>query len=81
MVRTGAVCPVFNWPNVQVSALCGEPGSPVRIFQARYGVFGMQGISLTSAASSVTEASVVTSEAQNVHLDSGTQMVLRAAKQ
>jgi hypothetical protein len=45
------------------------------------GVFGLQGLSLSSAASNATDASVVTSKTQNVHLDSGTQMVLRVAKQ
>jgi hypothetical protein len=42
------------------------------------GVFGLQGLSLTSAVSNATQASVVTSKTQNVHLDSGTQMLLRA---
>ena len=45
------------------------------------GVFGLQGLSLSSATSSATGASVITSKTQNVHLDSGTQMVLRAAKE
>ena len=44
------------------------------------GVFGLRGLNLTSAASSATEGSVVTSNTRNVHLDSGTQMVLSAAK-
>lgn len=43
------------------------------------GVFGLQGLNLTSAASNVTQGSaVVSSSNRNVHLDSGTQMVLRA---
>lgn len=45
------------------------------------GVYGLQGLQLTSAASSATEGSVVASNTRNVHLDSGTQMVLSAAKQ
>jgi hypothetical protein len=45
------------------------------------GVFGLRGLSLTSAASNATQASVVTSKTQNVHLDSGTQLLLRASKQ
>jgi hypothetical protein len=45
------------------------------------GVFGLQGLSLASAATNATQASVVTSKTQNVHLDSGTQMLLRASKQ
>jgi hypothetical protein len=45
------------------------------------GVFGLQGLNLNAAASSATQGSVVTSTSRNVHLDSGTQMVLQVAKQ
>lgn len=48
---------------------------------ASSGVFGLQGLNLTSAASSGTQASVVNSTSRNVHLDSGTQMVLQVVKQ
>lgn len=44
------------------------------------GVFGLNGLSLTSAASSATDASMVTSSTRNVHLASGTQMVLQVAR-
>ena len=40
------------------------------------GVFGLSGLSLASAASNSTEASVITSNTQNVHLESGTRMLL-----
>lgn len=40
------------------------------------GVFGLRGLSLNSSNS--TEGSVITSTSRNVHLDSGTQMVLVA---
>jgi hypothetical protein len=40
------------------------------------GVFGLNGLNLTSAASNSTEASVITSSTQNVRLDSGTRMLL-----
>jgi hypothetical protein len=40
------------------------------------GVFGLSGLSLTSAASNTTQGSVVTSVGKNVHLDSGTRMLL-----
>jgi len=43
------------------------------------GVFGLEGLSLQGAASNATDGSVVSSTSQNVHLASGTQMVLRAA--
>jgi hypothetical protein len=41
------------------------------------GVFGLEGLSLNSAASSATQGSMVVSSTKNVHLDSGTQMLLR----
>jgi hypothetical protein len=45
------------------------------------GVFGLQGLNLTSAASNGTQASVVNSTSRNVHLDNGTQMVLQVVGQ
>jgi len=42
------------------------------------GVFGLQGMSVDSAASSATQGSMIVSSTRNVHLDSGTQMLLRA---
>jgi hypothetical protein len=45
------------------------------------GVFGLQGMSLTSNLSNATQGSVVASTGKSVQLSSGTQMVLRAAKQ
>jgi hypothetical protein len=40
------------------------------------GVFGLNGLNLGAAASNATEASVITSAGKNVHLDSGTRMLL-----
>jgi hypothetical protein len=40
------------------------------------GVFGLQGLNLNSAASNSTQGSLITSTNRNVHLDSGTQLVL-----
>lgn len=40
------------------------------------GVFGLEGLSLRSAASNNTQGSLITSTSKNVHLDSGTQFVL-----
>jgi hypothetical protein len=42
------------------------------------GVFGMQGLSIDSAVSSATQGSMIVSATKNVHLDSGTQMLLSA---
>lgn len=43
------------------------------------GVFGLDGMSLNAAGSSATQDSLIVSNTRNVHLDSGTQMVLRVA--
>ncbi len=40
------------------------------------GVFGLSGLNLHAAASNTTEGSVITSAGKNVHLDSGTRMLL-----
>jgi hypothetical protein len=40
------------------------------------GVFGLNGLNLTTAASNATQGSVITSAGTNVHLDSGTRMLL-----
>ena len=45
------------------------------------GVFGLQGVSLSSAASNATQASTIVSSTGNVHLDSGTQMLLSVSGQ
>jgi len=40
------------------------------------GVFGLNGLNLSAAASNTTQGSVITSAGKNVHLDSGTRMLL-----
>ena len=45
------------------------------------GVFGLNGLNLSSAASSNTQGSLITSTSKNVHLDSGTQLLLVAQSQ
>ncbi len=40
------------------------------------GVFGMNGLNLNAAASNATQGSVITSAGKNVHLESGTRMLL-----
>jgi hypothetical protein len=41
-----------------------------------HGVFGLNGLTLSSAADSNTRGSVITSAGKNVHLDSGTRMLI-----
>src|ERR1700675_915807 len=40
------------------------------------GVFGLNGLNLSAAGSNATQGSVITSAGKNVHLDSGTRMLL-----
>jgi len=40
------------------------------------GVFGLQGVNLSSAASGAAQGSLITCTGKNLHLDSGTQMLL-----
>jgi hypothetical protein len=40
------------------------------------GVFGLEGLNLNAAASNSTQGSLITSTSRNVHLDSGTQLLL-----
>jgi hypothetical protein len=40
------------------------------------GVFGLEGLNLSSVASNSTQGSLITSTSRNVHLDSGTQLLL-----
>jgi hypothetical protein len=40
------------------------------------GVFGLNGLNLNTAASSATQSSVITSAGKNIHLDSGTRLLL-----
>lgn len=40
------------------------------------GVFGLEGLNLGAAASNSTQGSLITSTSKNVHLDSGTQLLL-----
>ena len=42
------------------------------------GVFGLNGLNLNAAASNATQGTVITSAGKNVHLDSGTRMLLVA---
>jgi hypothetical protein len=45
------------------------------------GVFGLEGLNLNSAASNSTQGSLITSTSKNVHLDSGTQLLLMSQAQ
>lgn len=49
-----------------------------QLMSSSRGVVGMKGLSLDSATSGAAQASTITSSTGNLHLDSGTQMILRA---
>jgi len=63
------------------SAINGSTGAALdasgRLTSTSHGVVGLNGLSLAGAAENSTQASVISSTTGNVHLDSGTQMLLR----
>jgi len=52
-----------------------------RIASDSSGVFGLEGLSLDSAATSATQGSLIVSQTKNVRLESGTQILLSASGQ
>ena len=63
------------------SGAVGGPNSAGRLASNSNGVFGMEGLTIDSAASSATQGSMIVSATKNVHLDSGTQLLLRTTAQ
>jgi hypothetical protein len=55
----------------------GGVTSAGRLASNSSGVFGIEGLSIQSATSSATQGSMLVSSTRNVHLDSGTQLLLR----
>jgi hypothetical protein len=72
---SGAVGPTANIAGSATGSVGGLDAAGQFASGSR-GVFGLSGLSLTSAASNSTEASVITSSTQNVNLASGTRMLL-----
>jgi hypothetical protein len=58
------------------SGAVGGLTSTGRLASNSSGVFGLEGLSIDSAASSATQGSMIVSATKNVHLDSGTQLLL-----
>ncbi|MFY9585709.1 MAG: hypothetical protein WAR21_14570 [Candidatus Acidiferrales bacterium] len=56
-------------------------GAAAALTSSSTGVIGLQGLALNSDVSSATQGSLIVSSTKNVHLDSGTRMVLRVAAQ
>jgi hypothetical protein len=63
------------------SGAVGGLTSTGRLASNSSGVFGLEGLSIDSAASSATQGSTIVSATKNVHLDSGTQLLLRTTGQ
>jgi hypothetical protein len=62
----------------RTTASVGGLDAAGRLMSDSQGVFGIQGLQLASTASSATQGSVLVSSTRNVHLNSGTQFLLRA---
>jgi hypothetical protein len=81
---TGAVgSTVGATANTATSAAGSAAGHSVAgaLSSSTSGVIGLQGLALNSQAASATQGSVITSSTKNVHLDSGTRLLLRAQAQ
>lgn len=69
--------------NTAASATGAVAGSNVAgmLNSSSTGAIGLKGLSLNSEASNATQGSLIVSSTRNVHLDSGTQLLLRAENQ
>lgn len=76
----GAVNSTANVASASKGAV-GGLNSAGQLTSNSQGVFGLQGLNLNSAASNSTQGSLITSTSRNVHLDSGTQLLLVAQGQ
>jgi len=63
------------------SGAVGGLNSNGRLASNSSGVFGLEGLSIDSAASTAAKGSMIVSATKNVHLDSGTQLLLQANEQ
>jgi hypothetical protein len=54
----------------------GSLNSAGQLTSNSQGVFGLNGLNLNTAASSATQGSIITSAGKNIHLDSGTRLLL-----
>jgi hypothetical protein len=65
------------------STVAGAAGTTVSgaLSSTSSGVFGLNGLTLNSMASNASQGALIVSQTKNVHLDSGTRMLLRAEGQ
>jgi hypothetical protein len=74
-VAGGAVNSTVNAAGAAHGAV-GGLNSAGQLTSNSQGVFGLEGLNLNGAASNSTQGSLITSTSKNVHLDSGTQLLL-----
>jgi hypothetical protein len=76
---TGAVAATASHTNGTVVNTTDHPGAAANgsLSASSQGVVGLPGLSLFSQTTPFATASVVSSQGNNVHLDSGTEMILR----
>src|SRR5712664_2402143 len=74
-VAGGAVSSTVNAAGAAHGAV-GGLNAAGQLTSNSQGVFGLEGLNLNAAGSNATQGSVITSAGKNVHLDSGTRMLL-----
>src|SRR5712664_2926072 len=74
-VANGAVNSTVNAAGAARGAV-GGLNAAGQLTSTSQGVFGLEGLYLNAAASNSTQGSLITSTSKNVHLDSGTQLLL-----
>ena len=75
----GALNSTANSETNTVAASKGAVGglnAAGQLTSSSQGVFGLQGVNLSSTTAGARQGSVITSAGKNLHLDSGTQMLL-----
>jgi hypothetical protein len=74
-VASGAVNSTVNAAGATRGAV-GGLNAAGQLTSNSQGVFGLEGLNLNATASNSTQGSLITSTSKNVHLDSGTQLLL-----
>jgi hypothetical protein len=74
-VANGAVGSTVNAAGA-VRGAVGGLNTAGQLTSNSQGVFGLEGLNLIATAASSTHGSLITSTSKNVHLDSGTQLLL-----
>lgn len=85
VMNTAASAPVYGSGSMnsatRSSGAVGGRTSTGRLASNSSGVFGLDGLSIDAAASTATQGSMIVSSTKNVHLDSGTQLLLSTKAQ